>query len=230
MTPCVHGCCCQAQLPPLVLLDVSLLDRSHWSVSLSPVPRISIPSSCLFFLFNTQFYLCPPYSQHMQFPLLFTGCMKAARHNLFQSLPSSNSFALTLHPFFLNVTWKMSFLSPINAIALWHRVEPWWHNGEQGKCTLRDTAHLSAGKPHLCWFTSSYLLRPILQACDVPKALPPSKFLQAREHRCLGSSTCPLKGWSILYLCVFSFHLLPKPSTSNFYSHHLCWEGSCWGH
>lgn len=28
MTPCVHGCCCQAQLPPLVLLDVSLLDRS----------------------------------------------------------------------------------------------------------------------------------------------------------------------------------------------------------
>lgn len=104
----------------------------------------------LFFLFNTQFYLCPPYSQHMQFPLLFTGYMKAARHNLFQSLPSSNSFALTLHPFFLNVTWKMSFLSPINAIALWHGVEPWWHNGEQGKCTLRDTAHLSAGEPHLC--------------------------------------------------------------------------------
>ena len=47
-----------AQLPPLVLSDVRLQGRSHWSISLWTVPPISVPLPAYLSLFNTQFYIC----------------------------------------------------------------------------------------------------------------------------------------------------------------------------
>lgn len=80
------------------LPDVSLLDRSRWSISLSSVSPISAPSPCSIILFNPQVYLCSPYSRLIWLPLLSPGYMKDSRHNLFESL-----FLLQTHPCLLSI-------------------------------------------------------------------------------------------------------------------------------
>lgn len=104
----------------------------------------------------------------------------------------------------------MPFLSPVNAIVLWHRcwalVTQWWAKHPQGY-----PGHLQWINPTGARIFSSYPLRPVLQAHNTPEALSSSKFLQVGDHHSLGSTVWALMGSSILCLWVFSFHLLHKP-------------------
>lgn len=90
--------------------------------------------------------------------------------------------------------------------------EPWWHNGEPSTYPQGYSGHLQWVNPTCALILSSYPLRPVLQAYNIPKPLSSSKFLQVRDHHSLGSTIWPLTDWSILCLWVFSFHLLHKPS------------------
>lgn len=127
---------------------------------------------------------------------------------------SSFKFIHTYSPFFVSQCHrgKLSFLSPINAIVFWHRcralVTQWGAKHIPSEILWSP----SVGKTHLCSdpiLVTSEAGPPGLQHTQASAIfkIPSSQ----RDHRSLGSTIWPLKGWSISCLCVFSFHLLLKP-------------------
>ena len=140
-----------AHLPPQMLLDVSLLNRS-----LIYQPLICA-SSQRFLLSPCHSPLTPSSTSSPLISIYSPLCYSLGRGGLpgiaslnFSSLSFTLS-TLTLQLFFSQSHWrKMSFLSPINARGLWHSAEPWWHMVSKAKPPQGYSGQLSVGKAYLC--------------------------------------------------------------------------------